>query len=70
MHTLAPPLTTVPLRPSPPRFPPRYLLLCRGNIPIAFDLDKVRASVVAAAAAATVEGASKPHSGHQQGDNK
>eukprot|EP00903_Cladosiphon_okamuranus_P008425 g8098.t1 len=30
-----------------------YLLLCRGNVPVAFDLDKVRASVAAAAAAAT-----------------
>ena len=28
----------------------RYLLLCRGTIPVAFDLDKVRASVAAAAA--------------------
>ncbi|CAN0343944.1 unnamed protein product [Ectocarpus sp. 12 AP-2014] len=29
-----------------------YILLCRGNIPVSFDLDKVRASVAAAAAAA------------------
>lgn len=54
--------TTSPLSISPDRLTPqthnRYLLLCRGSIPVAFDLDKVRASVAAAAAANAATAAS------------
>ncbi|CAM9789879.1 unnamed protein product, partial [Ectocarpus fasciculatus] len=34
-----------------------YILLCRGNIPVSFDLDKIRASVASATAASAAAGA-------------